>query len=125
MSQESQALAPKGVKTETSPRAKKWYHLEKPSRRQVGCFVLLLLAVSAYSWKAYWVRRQGSGTNCRSNLKNIGPALEMYAADWNGKYPTSMSQLTPNYLKTIPECYAVDKMTYRVHYGPKAPRNSK
>lgn len=51
-------------------------------------------------------------TFCNSNVKNIGTAFEMYATDWSGKYPTSLTQLTPNYLKTLPECDAAGKMSY-------------
>jgi prepilin-type N-terminal cleavage/methylation domain-containing protein len=32
-------------------------------------------------------RAQGQLTACQSNLKNIGTACEMYAADHNGRYP--------------------------------------
>lgn len=43
-------------------------------------------------------------SGCRSNLKNIGTALEMYSTDFEGRYPRELGQLTPNYLKTIPNC---------------------
>jgi len=36
-----------------------------------------------------------------SNLKNIATAAEMYEAD-KGQLPTSLQQLTPQYLRTIP-----------------------
>ena len=32
-------------------------------------------------------RAQGQLTACKSNLKNIGTAMEMYSTDWSGKYP--------------------------------------
>ena len=54
---------------------------------------------------------------CHSNLKNIGTAMEMYATDWSGKYPASLELLTPNYLKTIPECPAVGWVTYRAQFN--------
>jgi competence protein ComGC len=64
-------------------------------------------------------RSRGSNeTGCKSNLKNIGTAMEMYSTDWYGKYPTSLSQLTPNYLKTLPECPLTYEMTYRAAFGP-------
>jgi hypothetical protein len=69
-------------------------------------------------------RARGSLTACKSNLKNIGTALEMYSTDWSGKYPGSLEALTPNYLKTIPECPSAGSMTYRVHFGVGAPMNS-
>ena len=64
-------------------------------------------------------------TACKSNLKNIGTALEMYATDYEGKYPKNLDQLKPNYLKTIPQCYAAGEVTYKAEFGPKAPGNSK
>jgi hypothetical protein len=69
-------------------------------------------------------RAQGQTTACKSNLKNIGTALEMYSTDWSGKYPTSLDTLTPNYLRTIPECPAAGSMTYKAHFGPKAKGNT-
>ncbi len=61
-------------------------------------------------------RAQGQLTACKSNQKNIGTALEMYSTDWSGAYPKSMTQLTPNYLRTIPECPAAEKDTYSSTY---------
>ena len=43
-------------------------------------------------------------TNCESNLKNLGTAVEMFAVDNNGKLPGSLEDLTPEYLKEIPRC---------------------
>jgi len=51
-------------------------------------------------------------TACKSNLKNIGTALEMYSTDFEGRYPTSSLLLTPRYLKTIPTCPTVGSVTY-------------
>lgn len=72
-------------------------------------------------------RAQGQLTACKSNLKNIGTAMEMYSTDWNGKYPTDTGmagQLTPNYLKTIPECPAVGSASYVATYGTGAAYNN-
>ena len=68
-------------------------------------------------------RAQGSGTACKSNLKNIGTALEMYSSDWSGKYPSSLTVLTPKYLKAFPECPPAGEFTYRARFGPNAPFN--
>lgn len=51
-------------------------------------------------------------TGCQSNLRNIGNALEMYNVDYKGRYPTQFALLTPNYIKTIPECPAAGSNTY-------------
>ena len=57
-------------------------------------------------------RSRGQLTACKSNLKNIGTAFEMYSTDFSGMYPKSMDLLTPNYLKTIPECPSAGRVTY-------------
>jgi competence protein ComGC len=63
-------------------------------------------------------------TACKSNLKNLGTGMEMYSMDWNGHYPRNLDMLVPNYLKTIPECPAAGRVTYRADFGPKAPGNT-
>ena len=61
-------------------------------------------------------RGQGQLTACESNLKNIGTASEMYASDYEGRYPRSLSVLTPNYLRIIPNCPAANADTYSASY---------
>lgn len=59
-------------------------------------------------------RAQGQVTSCKSNLKNIGTACEMYATDHGGRYPetgqleaklttSDQSGMQP-YMKAIPKC---------------------
>ncbi len=57
-------------------------------------------------------RAQGQLTACKSNLKNIATANEMWSTDNSGRYPTRLSQLTPEYLRTIPTCPDAGKDTY-------------
>ncbi len=66
-------------------------------------------------------RAQGQLTSCKSNLKNIGTALEMYATDNLGRYPggsAAGAKLTTAdggqqaYLKTIPSCPSAGNVTY-------------
>lgn len=65
-------------------------------------------------------RAQGQLTSCKSNLKNIGTALEMYATDNLGRYPREgvEEKLTSDvggqqaYLKDIPRCPSAGKSTY-------------
>ncbi len=66
-------------------------------------------------------RIQGQTTACKSNLKNIGTALEMYAADHKGHYPPSLDKLEGNYLKFMPSCPSAEKVTYtyEVHSDPE------
>lgn len=46
----------------------------------------------------------GCTTGCKSNLKNLSTALEMYSTDHGGAYPQSLEELTPQYLETVPRC---------------------
>lgn len=62
-------------------------------------------------------------TGCKSNLKNIATALEMYASDHDGHYPVRLGQLTPVYLKTIPTCPAAGRMTYINYHASQKPDN--
>ena len=58
----------------------------------------------------------GQLTACKSNLKNIGTALEMYSTDYGGHYPSSTASLVPNYLKTFPHCPTAGRNTYSASY---------
>lgn len=49
-------------------------------------------------------RAQGMVTACKANLKNMGTALEMYATDNSGRYPTALATLSPSYLRVLPTC---------------------
>lgn len=48
-------------------------------------------------------RCQSPETACRSNIKNIVTAAELYRQD-NGRYPTRLEELAPNYLRNFPDC---------------------
>ncbi len=51
--------------------------------------------------------------------------MEMYSEDWGGHYPPrGLAQLTPNYLKTIPECPPAGTITYTLEQGPEATYNT-
>ena len=76
-------------------------------RRWIEVFVVLggiALVVAQLRPKVIRARSRGGLTQCKSNLKNIGTALEMYSTDYEGKYPSGLSSLVPNYLKAIPDC---------------------
>jgi len=64
-------------------------------------------------------KARGNLTACKSNLKNIGTALEMYSTDHGGLYPTSPDLLTPRYLKTIPTCPTMGWVTYQFQMASK------
>lgn len=54
-------------------------------------------------------------TVCKSNLRNLGTAIELYAND-QGEYPPALAALTPQHLKTIPRCADVGLDTYSSSY---------
>ncbi|MDQ7822115.1 MAG: prepilin-type N-terminal cleavage/methylation domain-containing protein [Candidatus Eremiobacteraeota bacterium] len=61
-------------------------------------------------------RAQGQLTACKSNLKNIGTAMEMYSTDNQGRYPSAKTGVTPNYLKQIPTCASAGTDPYSYVY---------
>ncbi len=62
---------------------------------------------------------------CQYNVKNLGTAMEVYSMDWNNTYPPgNKPYLTPNYLKTIPECPSAGSDTYVFERGPSATYNT-
>ena len=107
---------------------------EENSVKKSGClsrtniiFILVLGTVLAaiYGPSFYRARAGGLLSHCKSELKNIGTAMEMYSTDWSGKYPTSLGQLTPKYLKTIPECPWAGEVTYTLQTGLNVAYNSR
>lgn len=74
-------------------------------------FVVIVVAVML-TLNFVHCRCQGHTTACKSNLKNIGTALEMYSTDNAGRYPPSLSLLTPSYIRTIPTCTVAKEDTY-------------
>ena len=98
-------------------------------RRWVEVFVVLAaIAIVATMAVPSFIRprsRNALGAS-KSNLKNLGTALEMYSKDWENRYPSSLSGLIPNYLKVIPECPTAGTDTYSgsYHNGPVVSKDS-
>ena len=83
---------------------------------------ILMLVLLAPSLRRNQARSQLS--QCRDNLEMLATGMEMYAADYSA-YPTSLRQLSPNYLKTIPLCPADGVQDYSLFTGADAPGNSR
>lgn len=80
--------------------------------------ILVLALLSATLVPSFLkARAEGQLRNCRSNLKNVATALELYAKDWQGNYPSRLPALTPNILKSIPTCPAANLDTYSTSYS--------
>ena len=90
----------------------------KPGRMSAVIIpVLIVLAMAALVTIILYPnynRAQADGqlTNCMSNLKNIGVALEQYGTDNYGCYPPSLSDITPRYIVVIPTCASARRQTY-------------
>ncbi|MGV8119890.1 MAG: hypothetical protein AB2L14_09035 [Candidatus Xenobiia bacterium LiM19] len=82
-------------------------------------FVVGIFAAFVSSFSGRPNRSWGQLTACKSNLKNMGTALEMYSTDNKGHYPRALSQLTPNYLKNIPTCPSAGVSTYAYTFSVK------
>lgn len=80
-------------------------------------FAALLVSLALLTPNFIRARHRGALTACKSNLKNIGTACEMYSSDHDGGYPRTLSFLTPNYLKILPECPVAGKVTYTYKAG--------
>lgn len=96
-----------------------------------GALFVVALAVAA-GFPRYENVGPGPANTCRSNLKNVSTALEMYQTDFEGGYPPTLSKLTPNYLKTLPACptqggstspYAVELMESGFRVICRSPRH--
>lgn len=74
----------------------------------VGVFVIAG-AVIGVALGVYTNTKDEAGqTVCRANLRTIDGAVQMYYAE-NEKYPTSIRQLVPDFLKRVPKCPSGDK----------------
>ncbi|MCE1248574.1 MAG: hypothetical protein LWY06_18200 [Firmicutes bacterium] len=80
----------------------------------VSCTIAAIGSMAVPGFQS--ARENGQLTSCKSNLKNIGTALEMYSTDNGGHYPESLDQLKGDYLKLIPTCPSAGKDTYSDSY---------
>ena len=102
-----------------SPRARRGFTLIELM------IVIAIIAILAAILVPNFIRAraQGQATACKSNLKNIATACEMYAQDNSGRYPGSggalgaIYNLTPNYLKSVPTCPSTGASTSYVNGG--------
>ncbi|MHC9539135.1 MAG: MG2 domain-containing protein [Vulcanimicrobiota bacterium] len=79
-----------------------------------GYLVIAVIAMGAlFSASRYLLTiKERQYNDCWSNLKNMGIALEMYSSDNQGRYPHSLSLLTPGYLRSLPTCPSAGRITY-------------
>jgi hypothetical protein len=73
---------------------------------------LLFMVAAILVPNFFRARAAGELSPCKSNLKNIGTALEMYSTDNYGRYPVRLEMVTPNYIRVIPTCPYARKQSY-------------
>lgn len=76
------------------------------ARLAVLLFLLLLIGL------VLPVLNEAGVSECKNNLKSLGQAWEAYARDHGDRYPGSLSDLTPKYLRSAPTCPSVGSDTY-------------
>ncbi len=79
--------------------------------------LVVVVLVALLSWLSIRLARpRDQAKTCRLNIKTIVTALELYSTDNQGDYPRSLAVLTPNYLKSVLVCPAVEADTYSASY---------
>ncbi|MGE0495629.1 MAG: type II secretion system protein [Vulcanimicrobiota bacterium] len=96
-----------------------------PQRRSRQGFTLieLMIAIGIIAMLAAilvpnFIRAKSNSqlTACKSNLKNIATAVEVYSTENGARFPLGLNNLTPNFLKTIPTCPAIASNSYEASY---------
>lgn len=95
----------------------------KGNNETVKWIVIGLIAVTLTSYISFLFVRSKLRTlastgyqECVSNCERIGLALEMYGRKNDGRYPSTLSALKPDYLSSIPTCSSAKKDTYTQTY---------
>jgi Tfp pilus assembly protein PilE len=65
-------------------------------------------------------RQQGQWAACRSNLKKLSTAVELYAEDNRKQLPESLVDLVPRYMTSLPMCPAARQFRYRYTCNQRA-----
>jgi hypothetical protein len=78
-------------------------------------FFLLCCLPLGLMLRAFWLARLESRTKaCQANLERFRTAVELYAADHEGRAPQRLNQLVPDYLKLIPDCPLGETASYHL-----------
>ncbi len=70
----------------------------------IAITIITLIIVIFFLPRQNRARSSGQYTQCQSNCKNMGTALELYAKDHKGNFPEKLEMLVPDYLRAIPTC---------------------
>ena len=102
----------------------RWHPGENDMRRDGGftmvellTIMALIVTLAAILMPRYWLAIDRSrATACMGNLRNIANALHVYANDYEGRFPSALEKLIPDYLSSIPTCPATQTDTYTSGY---------
>lgn len=49
-------------------------------------------------------KNQGRLSACKQNVRSMASAIESYATDNQGRYPSALNRLRPNFISALPTC---------------------
>lgn len=65
-------------------------------------------------------RMGGNGQTCLAHLEHLVDALRLYSNEHGGRFPTSLSELVPDYVDSLPTCPSAGQDTYAAGYSRSA-----
>ncbi len=94
-----------------------WERFSSCSQR-LGCLAAIIAALALTFWMLpahSRLRESHKRAWCKSNLRQIGLAIQMYADDENGAFPSSFEGLVPDYIDTpkVFSCPSAEWEKYR------------
>lgn len=81
--------------------------------------ISIVAVLTSFAWQpTYRLPRKPHSRNadCASNVEFIGRACDRFYAS-KGRYPKNLSELTPDYLSSVPGCPARSDEKYKILYS--------
>ncbi len=99
------------MSSETNPPRKK-----SSAGIRIAVYLLFAAGAAGYFFLPPYLRRQANERflSCRTNVKNINIAVEMFIQDHDGANPREMTELYPKYLVQPLICPAAGSSTYQL-----------
>jgi len=85
-------------------------------RIKAHSWVKYLLITFLLLWGSAFAGPDSHLIACKSNVKNIGTAVQQYAEKHGGNYPATLRAVRGGYLKQVPKCPSAGKDTYSATY---------
>jgi hypothetical protein len=99
------------VPGEKNTKNDKLYPLKHPF-----VFLVIIMFLGFFAFNISKVIEEVNYRTCIKNCKKIQFALDKYAANNKGTYPSKLSDLVPQYLNEIPICKSAKSDTYSISY---------